>query len=113
MTVESAKELTAEIEDKAFHGEELPSGLKYPEQLLFLRFRYLYAYAKIVQMPPEQGKREKQKVLEQYVLDAFNSDLLDRHVALWKSMEAAVSAYRKNKTIENADKLLANLEGHM
>lgn len=113
MTVEGAKELIAEIEDKAFRGEELPGGLRYPEQLLFLRFRCLYDYAKSVHMPPEQGKREKQKILEQYIFDAVNSDLLDRTARMWKATEEARCAYRKDRTLENADKLLARLDGEL
>ncbi len=111
MTVEGAMELTTEIEDKAFRNEEMPSGLKYPEQLLFLRFRLLYSYARIVQMPPEQGKREKYEILKQYVVDVYNSDLLDSTAKMWQKTEEARCAYRKNRTIENADKLLAKLDG--
>ena len=55
------------LEDAAFAGQKMPDSLSYPEQLLFLRFRYLYAYAKLVQMPPEQGKAEKQEILTSYI----------------------------------------------
>ena len=55
------------LEDAAFRGEQMPEGLAYPEQLLFLKFRYLYAYAKLVQMPPGQGKTEKQEILAAYI----------------------------------------------
>ena len=65
MTPEEVKRLAQdekakceELEDLAFRGAELPKGLPFPQELLFLKFRYLYQYAKITQMQPEQGKRE-------------------------------------------------------
>ena len=75
---ESAQALKARIdrlEDLAFQGSELPEDLAYPEQLLFLRFRYLYAYAKLIQMDPAQGKREKEQILISFMEDKMNFDL--------------------------------------
>lgn len=111
MTVEGAQAVLAEIEDRAFNGEPMPSGLKSPEQIAFLKFRYLYQYAKMVQMSGEQGRREKHEILKQYVVDAFNSDLMQATAERWKATELAHSEYRKNRSLENADKLSALLDG--
>ena len=55
-----------QIEDLAFRGETMPEGLDAAEQILFLALRYLYRYARLVQMPAEQGKGEKMEILREH-----------------------------------------------
>lgn len=66
------------LEDLAFQGAELPEDLAYPEQLLFLRFRFLYAYARLTQMDSTQGKREKETILTAYLAEKLNYDLCQK-----------------------------------
>lgn len=121
MTPEEVKRLAQEekakceeLEDLAFRGAELPKGLPFPQELLFLKFRYLYQYAKIAQMPPEQGKREKQEILNSYLIDRVNDALYTQHARLWKDIEASASAVRKDEDLmrnENVRALLTAIYG--
>lgn len=101
------KEKCDELEDLAFNGAELPKGLPFHQELLFLKFRYLYQYAKLVQMPREQGKREKKAILDAYIIDKANDILFKSCGELWKNVESASSEVRKdpelskNKKIQN------------
>ena len=101
------KELCDRLEDAAFHGAELPKDLPFPKQLLFLRYRYLYAYAAISQMPREQGVREKHEIIQAYLTESANDLLFQSTVQLWKNVESASSEVRKdpelseNKKIQN------------
>ena len=95
------------LEDLAYEGKEMPQGLSYPEQLLFLRFRFLYAYAKMVRMDPAQGKREKQEILTGYLGDLANHRLYLGCNELWKRVEAAGAAIRKDPELYNNDKVRA------
>ena len=111
MNIEGAQFVLADIEDKAFNGEPMPKGLRSPEQMAFLKFRFLYRYAAMVQMSREQGRMEKHEILNQYIVDSAQDDLLQANVERWKKTEEARSAYRKDRTVENADRLIAVLDG--
>ena len=89
------------LEDLAFRRQEMPQGLNFAEQLLFLRFRFLYAYAAMTQMDPEQGKREKQEILVAYIGDLANHQLYMGCSDMWKRVEAAASEIRKNPEVYN------------
>lgn len=95
------------IEDLAFRRQEMPKGLNSAEQLLFLRFRFLYAYAAITQMDPEQGKREKQEILVAYIGDLANHQLYLGCNDMWKRVEAAANAIRNDPEIYSNEKVRA------
>lgn len=95
------------LEDLAFRRQEMPQGLNFAEQLLFLRFRFLYAYAATVQMDQEQGKREKQEILVAYLGDLANHQLYMGCSDMWKRAEAAAAAIRKDPELYNNDKVRA------
>ena len=95
------------LEDLAFRRQEMPQGLTFAEQLLFLRFRFLYAYAAMVRMDPEQGKREKQEILTAYIGDLANHELLKRNAERWKTCETAANAIRKDPAVYNLPKVRA------
>lgn len=94
-----------ELEDLAYNGAALPEDLSVGETLTFLMFRSLYEYARQTQMPQEQGRREKARILDQckrYVLD----DLYVKYVAeLNQRTELGRREYRKAQT--DADRLNA------
>ena len=98
-----------QLEDMAFRGEPMPELRSQAQVLLFLHFRNLYDYAKRIQMPPEQGTREKHEILKAYEINKFLEDLQEQTNQMWKRIESAASEYRKNPTIENADKLMKSL----
>lgn len=85
---------TDELEDLAFQSAPLPEYLNMADTLLFLSFRSLYDFAKRVEMSPEQGRREKQKLLQAHEQYLFRDRLLDRSVQLWRELEQHANAYR-------------------
>lgn len=95
-----------ELERKAFLGEPVPEDIhSQADMLLFLSFRNLYDFAKRVEMPPEQGKREKAEILENYRVNKFLEELTDESVQMWKRIELAASAYAKEPCLKTADEL--------
>ena len=75
MTLEELKLHCGELEDLAYRDAELPAGLSTPGQLLFLKFRCLYQYAKLSGMSQQQGKQEKQEILMSYITDCLNAEI--------------------------------------
>lgn len=98
-----------QLEDMAFRGEPMPELRSQAQVLLFLHFRNLYDYAKRIQMAPEQGAREKHEILKAYEINKFLEDLQEQTNNMWKRVEVTAMEYRKNPSIENADKLLEAL----
>lgn len=91
------------LEELAMKGEPMPEGCSTAEQLLFLKFRYLYASAALGVIDAEQGRREKF-----YILGAYEKDMAALrqwlHTAqLWKRIEDAGTRYAKERTTEHAD----------
>ena len=92
-------------------GGEMPDGLEYPDQVLFLELRMLYAQHKkgIVDRPT--AIREKKRLLDDYRMYQFNDQMGKHWAEQIKLTELARAAYRKERTLENADKLVAVIEG--
>lgn len=100
-----------QLEDLAMHGAAMPDGLGTAEQLLFLKFRLLYQTAALGSITPEQGRREKLVILDRYRLDTFDEMAWKHTRQLWQKIEAAGSAYAKDRTIENADRFYEAVYG--
>lgn len=92
-----------QIEDLAFQGKSMPAGLNAAEQLLFLQFRYLYRYARLVEMSREQGQREKAMLLKEFQKRSAQVRHMEKSAAMWKEIEAAGNRYGTEPSIENAD----------
>lgn len=98
-------------ERTAMSGGEMPKGLEYPDQILFLELRLLYDSYKRKLIDREHATQEKVELLRTYeahkIVDKMGKEWVDQI----KRTELARAEYRKDKTIENADKLLACVEG--
>ncbi len=55
-----------QIEIHAMHNEDLPPHLKYPEQLLFMAFRWLHQSVRAGQVTREQAHNEKAQLLDKF-----------------------------------------------
>ena len=90
---------------------EMPKGLEYPDQILFLELRLLYDSYKRKLIDRDKATQEKLELLRTYeahkIVDSCGKEWVDQI----KRTEQARAEYRKDKTIENADKLLACVEG--
>ena len=106
-----SKLLELPYEKEAMAGNEMPKGLEYPDQILFLELRLLYDSYKRKLIDRETATREKVELLRTYeshkIADRMGKEWVDQI----KRTELARSAYRKEKTIQNADKLVSFLEG--
>lgn len=59
------------ITTAAYNNEEMPPNLNSAEQRLFQSLRYLYSQHRAGWISPEQGVREKSKILEAYEMDCL------------------------------------------
>lgn len=105
------KLLELPYEKTAMSGGEMPKDMEYPDQILFLELRLLYDSYKRKLIDRDTATQEKVELLRTY--EAHK--IVDRMGKVWvdqiRRTELARAEYRKNKTIENADKLLACVEG--
>ena len=106
-----SKLLELPYEKIAMAGGEMPEGLEYPDQILFLELRLLYDSYKRKLIDRDTATREKVELLRTYEAHKIVNNMGKEWVDQIKRTELARAAYRKNKTIENADKLLACVEG--
>lgn len=113
MVSESAKStgVILPYEKQAINGEELPTSLEYPDQIMFLQLRMLYDQFRKGIINRETAQREKKQLLDEYRLYTFRNEMEKEWVEIIRLTELARSAYRKDRTLENADKLVAILEG--
>lgn len=106
-----SKLLELPYEKIAMAGGEMPKGLEYPDQILFMELRLLYESYKRKLIDRDAATREKVELLRTYeahkIVDKMGKEWVDQI----KRTELARAEYRKNKTIENADKLLVCVEG--
>lgn len=102
-------------EQAAIYGEEMPDGLSQAEQCAFQAIAYLYARYRLKMIDREAGHREKLLIkaeLERRISnDAFARRCTQYHVELTRKIELAHIEYRKDRTIEAADRLSAVLDG--
>lgn len=98
-------------ERAAVHGEPMPSGLTFPDQCMFQALAALYARYRFKTISREQASVEKKQLLREHEAFVYRWKLGDHYVELINRTEAARTAYRKNRTIENADKLLQAIDG--
>ena len=105
------KLLELPYEKIAMAGGEMPEGMEYPDQILFLELRLLYDSYKRKLIDREVATREKVELLRVYeahkIVDSCGKEWVDQI----RLTEMARAAYRKDKTIDNADRLLACVEG--
>ena len=105
------KLLELSYEKIAMSGGEMPKGLEYPDQILFLELRLLYDSYKRKLIDRDAATQEKAELLRTYeahkIVDRMGKEWVDQI----KRTELARAEYRKNKTIENVDDLVACIEG--
>lgn len=105
-----------EIEDLAMVPNAwMPETLMEPEQLLFQKFRYLHALYRIGGISRDQAAIEKQRFVVDHTKrvsqEAFRRKQSDHTVAMWRGISQYTTAYRKDRTLDNADKLVKAIQG--
>ena len=98
-------------EKDAMAGLEMPNGLSYPDQILYLSLRMLYnQYFKKV-IDRETATKEKKKLLHEYKCYQYQDEMWKQLVEVIRLTELARAEYRKNPCHENAMKLIDIIEG--
>lgn len=105
------KLLELPYEKIAMAGGEMPQGLEYPDQILFLELRLLYDSYKRKIIDRETATREKVELLRTHEAHKIVDRCGKEWVEQIKRTELARAEYRKNRKIENADILVACIEG--
>ena len=98
-------------EKDAMAGLEMPDGLSYPDQILYLELRMLYNqyYKKVIDR--ETATKEKKKLLDEYRVNQFREEMGKQWVDVIRLTDIARCDYKKNRTLENADRLIEIIEG--
>ena len=98
-------------EKDAMAGLEMPDGLSYPDQILYLSLRMLYAqyFKKLIDR--EMATKEKKKLLDEYRCLKFREEMGNQWVEVIRLTDLARCDYKKNRTLENADRLVEIIEG--
>lgn len=106
-----SKLLELPYEKIAMSGGEVPKGLEYPDQILFLELRILYDSYKRKLIDRDTATREKVELLRTYEAHKIVDKMGKEWVEQIKKTETARANYRKERTLENADLLVLAIEG--
>ena len=98
-------------EKDAMAGLEMPDGLSYQDQILYMELRMLYNqyYQKVIDR--ETATKEKKKLLDEYRVNQFREEMGKQWVEVIRLTDIARCDYKKNRTLENADRLIEIIEG--
>ena len=113
MVSEPAKStgITLPYERQAMNGDEMPEGLEYPDQIMFLQLRMLYDQFKKGIINRDTAQKEKKQLLQEYQCYKFRDSMEKEWVEIIKLTELARADFRKNPSIETAERLVAIIEG--
>ena len=98
-------------ENAAIRGDEMPDGLEYPDQILFLQLRMLYAQKRQGIIDRDTAIKEKKKLLDEYKIYQFRDSMEKEWVEIIKLTELARAEFRKDPSVENGMKLIQIIEG--
>lgn len=105
------KLLELPYEKIAMSGGEMPKGMEYPDQILFLELRLLYDSYKRKLIDRDTATREKVELLRTYEAHKIVEKIGKEWVDQIKRTEMVRAAYRKERTLENADRVVDCVEG--
>lgn len=98
-------------EKQAMHGDPMPGGLTFPDQVMYQALCLLYTRYRLKSITREQAQMEKRQLLREHETIKYKWGMADHWVAAIKATDLARCEYRKNRTIENADKLVECIDG--
>lgn len=111
MSADNSTGITLPYEKQAQRGDEMPSELNYPDQLMYQALALLYARYRMGAITREQATVEKKKLLDNYRCYQYQWEMGDQWVKVIKATDLARCEYRKNRTLENADALVKCIDG--
>lgn len=99
------------LTELARSGADMPQGLRLAEIYLFQSMRHLYAEYRRGRLSLDAGRRERVQIMNGYKAASSMQSIWLASLERKKAAELAVSKYRKNPTIENADQAINILYG--
>lgn len=99
------------LTDLARSGADMPKGLCLAEIYLFQSMRHLYSEFRRGRISQGTGKRERVQIMNSYRTARSMQSIWAESLERKKDAESAVNEYRRNPTIENADKAINALYG--
>ncbi len=100
-----------EYEQQAMNGEQMPAGLDYADQIMFQQLRILYQSVKKGIISRETAVNEKREFLINYGKNKEEVKSMNYYINYISDTQQARIDYNKNKTLENADKIVKAIEG--
>ena len=102
-------------ETEAANGEAMPDGLSLVDQCAFYFLQTMYRGLRTGSKDRDQAIKEKGQMTYQYnkekcIMESWRK-MGDFWAETYRQVEAAQTAYRKNRTLANADRLIAALDG--
>lgn len=89
----------------------MPDGLDYPDRVMFLNLRMLYAQKRMNIIDRDTAVKEKKKLLDEYRVHKFNWQMGGEWTKVIKATELARAECRKNPSQENTMRLIEIIEG--
>ena len=106
-----------EQEQKIIHAVvqdlPMPEGLTMSGQVMFVGLRLIYKSFCRGYISSEAASMERNRLVAECRTFAFRDDLAFELARKIRETEMARQAYRKERTLENADRLLAAFEGNV
>lgn len=93
------------LERMAKDGNEMPDGLEYPDQIMYMSLRMLYSQLRLGIIDRDAAIREKKRLVREYECYVFQHEMGKEWVQVIKDTELARAEYMKNRTLANADRL--------
>lgn len=87
----------------AYTGEEMPVGLRLPEQMYFQGMRALYAQYRRKIVSKEQSAREKTELLHELERGMHHEEYVKSIEGLWGRISLAAVEYIKNPCLATAE----------
>lgn len=102
-------------EREAMEGQPTPKSLSLTDQKAYQALASLYGRYRMGLINRPAGSSEKARILAAWDrekrMDEAESNLAKWHARLRKEIEGVQNRYRKDRTLENADKLSRALDG--
>lgn len=98
------------------YNNTLPNGvMRLPERLLYQTVKCISQAYKTAQIDAQTASKQKADAISDYRADKTEYengiDAMRRRAVLFKDIELATTAYRKERTLENADRVMEVLYG--
>lgn len=99
----------------AMRGDPMPTGLSQEDQLCYQALCFLYKRYNTGQISREVGSDEARQIrmrcAENKKAAEFGEKCSQHAIKLWRNVEQAANAYQRERTQENADKLITAIYG--